>query len=197
MNMSDSFNHWESFWYQSEPLEVPFSQNQFLGWDFFCHFLQQTGSSEILTLQQYEDILRGTRLQAFHHKILQRRLLANFWLLLLRSLCNAANKHNLPGPVPRSKTRWNLDLKFEIFLVSSPYYWGSVVYDQWLFCPLFLQKSAKWPNYIKKGSQKKTTVIVLNPKRKDLRLWIFCLELVICFHKVKTGRNIGAQQISP
>ena len=151
----------------------------------------------VLTLQQYEDILRGTRLQAFPHKILQRRLLANFWLLLLRSLCNATNKHNLPGPVPRSKTRWNLDLEFKIFLVSSPYFWGSVVYDQWLFLSTIFVKKLENEQINSKSSSKKPILIVLNPKRMNLRLRIFCLELVICFHKVKTGRNIGAQQISP
>ena len=30
--------------YHSEPSDVPYSQNQFLGWDFFCRFLQQCGS---------------------------------------------------------------------------------------------------------------------------------------------------------
>jgi hypothetical protein len=34
-NMSDSFNHLGSIWYQSEPLEVPYCQNQFLCLDFF------------------------------------------------------------------------------------------------------------------------------------------------------------------
>ena len=34
-----------SIWYHSEPLEVPYSPNQFLGWDFFCRFLQQTTGS--------------------------------------------------------------------------------------------------------------------------------------------------------
>ena len=43
--MSDSFNHLGSIWYQSEPLEVSYFPNQFLGLDFFCRFLQQTGSS--------------------------------------------------------------------------------------------------------------------------------------------------------
>ena len=32
-------------WYHSEPSDVPYSPNQFLGWDFFWRFLQQTGSS--------------------------------------------------------------------------------------------------------------------------------------------------------
>ena len=34
-------------WYPSEPSDVPYSLNQFLGWDFFCCFLQQDGSSGI------------------------------------------------------------------------------------------------------------------------------------------------------
>ena len=32
-------------WYHSEPSEIPYSPNQFLGWDFFCRFLQQDGFS--------------------------------------------------------------------------------------------------------------------------------------------------------
>ena len=31
-----SFNHLASIWYHSEPLEVPYSPNQFLGWHFFA-----------------------------------------------------------------------------------------------------------------------------------------------------------------
>ena len=44
MNMSNPLNHLGSIWYHSEPQEVPYFPNQFLGWDFFCCFLQQTGS---------------------------------------------------------------------------------------------------------------------------------------------------------
>jgi hypothetical protein len=41
MSMSDPLDHLGSIWYHSEPSDVPYSANQFLGWDFFCHFLQQ------------------------------------------------------------------------------------------------------------------------------------------------------------
>jgi hypothetical protein len=34
-----------TIWYHSEPLDIPYFPNQFLGWDFFCHFLQQDSSS--------------------------------------------------------------------------------------------------------------------------------------------------------
>ena len=45
MSVSDP-PHLESIWYHhSEPSDVPYSPNQFLGWDFFCRFLQQDGSS--------------------------------------------------------------------------------------------------------------------------------------------------------
>ena len=37
--------HLEPISYLSEPSDVPYSPNQFLGWDFFCCFLQQTSSS--------------------------------------------------------------------------------------------------------------------------------------------------------
>ena len=42
--------HLGPIWYHSEPSDVPYSPNQFLGWDFFCRFLQQDGSS-ILELE--------------------------------------------------------------------------------------------------------------------------------------------------
>ena len=45
--MSDPLNHLGSLLYHSEPLEVPYSLNQFLGLDFFCRFLQQAGSSRL------------------------------------------------------------------------------------------------------------------------------------------------------
>ena len=36
MSMSVPLNHLGLIWYHSEPLEVSYSQNQFLGWDFFA-----------------------------------------------------------------------------------------------------------------------------------------------------------------
>ena len=36
--------------YHSEPSNVPSSPNQFLGWDFFCRFLQQDGSRSVAAL---------------------------------------------------------------------------------------------------------------------------------------------------
>ena len=47
--MSDSLNNLGAIWYQSEPSDIPYSPNQFLGWDFFCRFLQQDGSKIILS----------------------------------------------------------------------------------------------------------------------------------------------------
>ena len=43
--MRDPLHHLGSIWYHSGPLEVPYSPNQFLGWDFFGLFLQETSSS--------------------------------------------------------------------------------------------------------------------------------------------------------
>ena len=37
-------------WYHLEPSDVPYSPNQFLGWDFFCRFLQQDGSKLFVSL---------------------------------------------------------------------------------------------------------------------------------------------------
>ena len=39
-------NHLGSILYHSGALEVPYSPNQFLDWDFFCRFLQHTGSNK-------------------------------------------------------------------------------------------------------------------------------------------------------
>ena len=44
MSMRDPQNQSGSILCHSEPLEV--SPNQFLGWDFFCRLLQQTGSNK-------------------------------------------------------------------------------------------------------------------------------------------------------
>ena len=49
MSWSEPHYHLGSIWYHSQPLEVPYSPNQFLGWDFFCSFLQQTGSRHPVT----------------------------------------------------------------------------------------------------------------------------------------------------
>ena len=38
-------------WYHSEPSNVPYSPNQFLGWDFFCSFLQQDGSNDFVKVK--------------------------------------------------------------------------------------------------------------------------------------------------
>ena len=45
MSMRDPLSHLGSISYHSEPSDVPYSPNQFLGCDFFCRFLQQDGSS--------------------------------------------------------------------------------------------------------------------------------------------------------
>ena len=39
--------HLGPIWYHSESSDVPYSQNQFLGWDFFCSFLHQDGSKKL------------------------------------------------------------------------------------------------------------------------------------------------------
>ena len=40
--------HLGPIWYHSELSDVPYSPNQFLGWDFLCCFLQQLGSDILL-----------------------------------------------------------------------------------------------------------------------------------------------------
>ena len=40
--------HLGTIWYHSEPSDIPYSPNQFLGWDFFWSFLQQDSSNLII-----------------------------------------------------------------------------------------------------------------------------------------------------
>ena len=53
--MSDPLNHLGSIWYHSKPLQVPYSPNQFLGWDFFCSIIQQIVSN--LIFQNFEKLI--------------------------------------------------------------------------------------------------------------------------------------------
>ena len=43
-------------WYLTEPSDVPYSPNQFLGWAFFPQFLQQTGSSYLFVKQGTSEV---------------------------------------------------------------------------------------------------------------------------------------------
>ena len=45
-----SLNPLVLIWCHSEPSNVPYSPNQFLGFDFFCRFLQQSGSRRLCNL---------------------------------------------------------------------------------------------------------------------------------------------------
>ena len=40
-----TLNHLELIWYHLELSSVPYSLDQFLGWDFLCRFLRQEGSN--------------------------------------------------------------------------------------------------------------------------------------------------------
>ena len=41
-----TYAHLGPIWNFSESSDVPYFPNQYLGWDYFCCFLQQTGSSQ-------------------------------------------------------------------------------------------------------------------------------------------------------
>ena len=82
------FNHLGSIWYHSEPLEVPYFPNQFLGWDFFCHFLQQTGSSHsnlhcigYIKLQNGNFLFCYTTLQIVKAYNLGYRINCQLWII--------------------------------------------------------------------------------------------------------------------
>ena len=47
--MRFTHSHLGPIWYHSEPSGIPFSPNQFLGWDFFCSILQRDGSNTVNT----------------------------------------------------------------------------------------------------------------------------------------------------
>ena len=49
--------HLGAIWNHSEPSDIPYSPSQFLGWDFFCRFLQQDSSKQIADLRSF-DIIR-------------------------------------------------------------------------------------------------------------------------------------------
>ena len=57
--MSDPLYHLGSIWYHLENVEVPYSVNQFLGWDFFCRFLEETGSKAHISdhFQVYMEVI--------------------------------------------------------------------------------------------------------------------------------------------
>ena len=42
--LDDAHAHLGPIWYHSKPSGIPYSPNQFLDRNFFCHFLQQIGS---------------------------------------------------------------------------------------------------------------------------------------------------------
>ena len=53
--------HLETIWYYSEPSDIPYSLNQFLGWDFFGCFLQQDSSNIATALMpQMQDLFNLT-----------------------------------------------------------------------------------------------------------------------------------------
>ena len=58
--------HLGLIWHHSEPSDVPYSPNQFLALDFFCHFLQQHCSScclfNTVTYEGFWDILQQDKL---------------------------------------------------------------------------------------------------------------------------------------
>ena len=67
MSMNDPHNDLGSIWYhsESEPSDVPYYPNQFLGWAFFCRFLQQDDSTNIKDFDLIDRPL-STYLQVVH-----------------------------------------------------------------------------------------------------------------------------------
>ena len=45
-----TYAHLRPIWYHSEPSDVPYSQNQFLGWDFFATSYSKTALDKLLEL---------------------------------------------------------------------------------------------------------------------------------------------------
>ena len=61
--MGGTHVHLGPIWYHSEPSDVSYSPNQFLGCDYFCCFLQQDGSNEKLAFLEVSgcSIIDGPR----------------------------------------------------------------------------------------------------------------------------------------
>ena len=56
--------------YHSELSDVPYSPNQFLGWEVFCHFLQQDGSNLIWWKQHLAKYLFNPRINYPSHRLI-------------------------------------------------------------------------------------------------------------------------------
>ena len=92
--MSDPVNHLISIWYHSELSDVPYSPNQFLGWDFFCSFLQQDGSKadnvyifwynfefhKLFINQKCQETLRNIEIPTYKSCLIEWKLQQNWYL---------------------------------------------------------------------------------------------------------------------
>ena len=63
-------NHLGSIWYHLEPSDVPYSPNQFLGWELFCRFLQQDGSRRLSMIRSGSKIILLVQFSCFRNIIL-------------------------------------------------------------------------------------------------------------------------------
>ena len=79
-------NHLGSIWHHSEPLEVPSSPNQFLGLDFFCHFIQQNGSNSKFNVFRPE--VSWDVFKTFNYVYSKVRYLIKSWERLPKCLLN-------------------------------------------------------------------------------------------------------------
>ena len=71
--------HLGPIWYLSEPSDVPYSPNQYFGWDFFLPFLTVTGS--IINVRLFPEKLEFQKLVA--------KLSQNFSICpCFRNVCN-------------------------------------------------------------------------------------------------------------
>ena len=71
--------HLGPIWYNSEPSDVPYSPNQFLGWDFFCSFLQQDGYNEVFIVSRHYVRMEINGLKIYESlKFFLTKLLNNF-----------------------------------------------------------------------------------------------------------------------
>ena len=98
MSMNDPLDHLGSIWYHSESSDVPYSPNQFLGWDFFCSFLRQDCSNWHLkratlpcsVCQMYmvfPTLARNTKLSCMLWHLLQKGIDDSYYLCRNKTLC--------------------------------------------------------------------------------------------------------------
>ena len=81
MSMSDPLNHLGPTWYHSEPSDVPYSPNQFLGWDFFSASYNKTALMNFFVIRRQASMINCLQQKMFlaedEHRCMNGLLMIN------------------------------------------------------------------------------------------------------------------------